>query len=210
MTVLIKRYANRKLYNTETSRYITLKGIAELLDEGEDVRVIDNETGDDITSVALSQILVDSERTNTAVPKGLLSNILQRGGDALYGALRRGVDEAGEGIGEVRRNVRRLVSQREDESGRISDWIASATPDFEHVVQNAVERVLKLLDLPRRSDIDVLNQNLDRVAEAVERLEKSRRPGGGGSGSGPPSGRPPGTAPESAGSGGRAPGDDRS
>jgi len=54
MSVLIKRYANRKLYNTQTSRYITLKGIAELIDAGEDVRVIDNETGEDITNVALS------------------------------------------------------------------------------------------------------------------------------------------------------------
>ena len=72
MAILIKRYANRKLYNTESSRYITLKGIAELLDANEEVRVIDNETGEDITSVALSQILVDSERSmfGTSAPYG--------------------------------------------------------------------------------------------------------------------------------------------
>ncbi len=171
MTVLIKRYANRKLYNTETSRYITLKGIAELMDAGQEVRVIDNETGDDITSVALSQILVDSERANSEVPRGVLSNILQRGG----GALRRGVDDASDGLGEVRRSVRRLVRSREDDGGRLSDWIASATPDFEHVVQSAVERVLKTLDLPRRTDIEALNANLERVAEVVDRLERGRR-----------------------------------
>ena len=44
MTALIKRYANRKLYNTDTSRYITLKGIAELVEADVEVRVIDNET----------------------------------------------------------------------------------------------------------------------------------------------------------------------
>ncbi len=176
MTVLIKRYANRKLYNTETSRYITLKGIAELIEAGQDVRVIDNETGDDITSVALSQILVDSERTNSAVPKGLLSNILQRGGDALYGALRRGVDDASDGIGEVRRSVRRLVRTREEESRRLSDWLSSATPDLDHVVQNTVERVLKLLDLPRRSDLEALNENLERVAKILDRMERESRP----------------------------------
>ena len=70
-TVLIKRYANRKLYNTETSRYITLKGIAELIEQGAEVRVVDNETGEDITSVALSQILVDNERAQRAVPRTL-------------------------------------------------------------------------------------------------------------------------------------------
>ena len=97
MTVLIKRYANRKLYNTQTSRYITLKGIAELIDADQDVRVMDNETGEDITSVALSQILVDGEREGRRASRPLLSGLLQRGGDALYGALRRGVDDASEG-----------------------------------------------------------------------------------------------------------------
>ena len=82
MTVLIKRYANRKLYNTQTSRYITLKGIAELLEQDEEVRVIDNETGEDITSITLSQILVDTERSNREVSGTLLTGLLQRGGDA--------------------------------------------------------------------------------------------------------------------------------
>jgi polyhydroxyalkanoate synthesis repressor PhaR len=86
MTTLIKRYSNRKLYNTETSRYITLKGIAELIEHGDEVRVIDNETGEDITSIALSQILVDSERSQRAVPGSVLSDLIQKGGDALYGA----------------------------------------------------------------------------------------------------------------------------
>jgi polyhydroxyalkanoate synthesis repressor PhaR len=174
MTVLIKRYANRKLYNTDTSRYITLKGIAELIEVGDEVRVIDNETGEDITSVALSQILVDSERTNQTVSRTLLSDLIQRGGDALYGALRKGVDDATDGIDEVRRNVRRIVKPSDEDGGKVSDWIAFATPDFDHLVQNAVERVFKLLDLPRRGDIDALNENLRRVAEAVERLEGSR------------------------------------
>jgi polyhydroxyalkanoate synthesis repressor PhaR len=175
MTVLIKRYANRKLYNTETSRYITLKGIAELIESGEDLRVVDNETGEDITSVALSQILVDSERESRSVPKTLLSDLIQRGGDALYGALRRGVGDASEGLEELQRNVRRLMRSRDEQGHRLSDWIAFATPDFDRVIQNALERVFKLLDLPRRSDIEALNQNLLRVADAVERLESARR-----------------------------------
>lgn len=174
MTVLIKRYANRKLYNTQTSRYITLKGISELLEDGEEVRVIDNETGEDITNVALSQILVDSERQGREIPKSLLSDLFQRGGDALYGALRRGIGDADERIDELRENVRRIVSREDGE--RWGEWVAFATPDFDHLVQNAVERVFKLLDLPRRSDIEALNHNLERVAEAVERLEAVRRP----------------------------------
>ncbi len=171
MSVLIKRYANRKLYNTQTSRYITLKGIAELLEDGEEVRVIDNETGEDITNVALSQILVDSERTGRDVPKTLFTDLFQKGGDALYGALKRGINDAGE---DIRENVRRIVNQGERDRERFRDWVAFGSRDFDDLVQGSVERVFKLLDLPRRSDIEALNENLERVAEAVERMQSQR------------------------------------
>ena len=140
MAILIKRYANRKLYNTQTSRYITLKGIAELIEADQKVRVIDNETGEDITSIALSQILVDSERSNSAVPNSLFSQLMERGGDVIYDALRRGVHDASEGIGELQERVRKAVQPTND-GGRITDWIAYANPDFDRMVQSAVERV---------------------------------------------------------------------
>jgi polyhydroxyalkanoate synthesis repressor PhaR len=175
MPVLIKRYANRKLYNTQTSRYITLKGIAELIEADEEVRVIDNETGEDITNVALSQILVDNHRSNSGLSGTLLSEMISRGGDAIYGALRRGVGDASESLGELQDSVRRIIKNREEEASKVGDWIAVATPDIDNIVQSAMERVLKLLDLPRRSDIDALNENLQRVAKAIESLERAER-----------------------------------
>jgi len=167
--VLIKRYANRKLYNTETSRYITLKGIAELIEQGADVRVVDNETGEDITNVALSQILVDNERAQRAVPRGLLSDLIQRSGDALYGALKRGVGD--EGLGGLQKNVREAIRHREEEATR---WRESARAEWDEMVHGAVERVFRALDLPRRSDIEALNANLERVAAALEQLDGER------------------------------------
>ena len=172
MAILIKRYANRKLYNTQTSRYITLKGIAELIEADQEIRVIDNESGEDITSVALSQILVDSERSNSAVPNSLFSQLMERGGDVIYGAFQRGVHDATEGIEEIQQRVRKAVSSPNEAKG-ITDWIAYANPDFDRMVQTAVERVFKVLDLPRRSDIQALNKNLERVAAAIETLEKA-------------------------------------
>jgi len=162
MAVLIKRYANRKLYNTETSRYITLKGISDLLEADQEVKVIDNESGEDITSVTLSQILVDTERDGRSVPGNLLSELFQRGGDVLYGAVRKRVDDASEGIEELKGNVRRLLRPR----GR--DWVAFAAPDLESIMQRAFERVAELLDLPRRSDLEKLSERLERVARALE------------------------------------------
>jgi len=132
--------------------------------------------------VALSQILVDTERSNTHVSDSLLSQIMGRGGDALYGALRRGVDDATEGLGEIQDRFRRIVGgsahphqkgRSQEERRKLSNWIAYAAPDFDQMVQKAVERVFEVLDLPRRSDVDALNSNLERVASAVEALEKA-------------------------------------
>lgn len=116
MATLIKRYANRKLYNTATSRYITLKGVGELLDRGDEVRVVDNETGEDITQIALSQILVDNQRSREDPSETLLSQILTRGGDAVYSAIRRSVDDATDGLGEFQERFRQFV-QRADARG---------------------------------------------------------------------------------------------
>jgi polyhydroxyalkanoate synthesis repressor PhaR len=173
MAILIKRYANRKLYDTQSSRYITLKGISELIDVGEEVRVVDNETGEDITKVALSQILVDSERTNSVLPRSLLTQIVERGGDVLYGALKKGMDDASEGVNDIQDRVRKIVKRGDGDGRSLSDWIALSAPDFETQIQKAMHRVFEVLDLPRRSDVDALNQNLERVASAVEALEKA-------------------------------------
>src|SRR5947208_14383091 len=59
---LIKKYANRKLYDTRTSRYITLEGISQLISEGAEVEVVDRESGRDLTPVILSQIVLSEER----------------------------------------------------------------------------------------------------------------------------------------------------
>ena len=87
-------------------------------------------------------------------------------------SLVRMVDRASDGLEELRDGVRRMV--RGSERERLREWIGGATPDLESMIQNSVERVFKLLELPRRSDIDALNENLQRVADAVETLQEAR------------------------------------
>jgi len=173
MAVLIKRYANRKLYNTESSRYITLKGISELIREGKDIRVIDNESGDEITSIVLSQILVDDQKQGrdrdgaNPLSGQMLSELIQKGGDAVYGVLRRSVDDAQDNISDFRENVRRWMQAPHSQQLDATEISSS--------VQQAVERVLRLVDLPTRSDLEALNKNLDRLASALEHFESSVR-----------------------------------
>ncbi|MFP6662166.1 MAG: polyhydroxyalkanoate synthesis regulator DNA-binding domain-containing protein [Myxococcota bacterium] len=174
MPTLIKRYANRKLYNTVTSRYITLKGIAALIDAGEEIKVLDNETGEDITSVSLSQILVDSERTNSSIPESLLTQLVDRGSD-VYGALKKGVSEASEGLEEFQERVKRAMGT--EAGGGLGERLSFPVVDLEKKIQDAVTHVFEVLDLPRRSDIERLNRNVERLEKAVGELQRPQRPG---------------------------------
>ncbi|MCC6750268.1 MAG: polyhydroxyalkanoate synthesis regulator DNA-binding domain-containing protein [Deltaproteobacteria bacterium] len=84
-TRIIKRYANRKLYDTRDSRYVTLEQISEMIRNGEDVKVVDNSTKEDLTSVTLAQIIFEEEkRKKSFLPLGALRKIIQTGGESLH------------------------------------------------------------------------------------------------------------------------------
>lgn len=143
---LIKKYANRKLYDTRTSRYVTLDGIAELLRDGHDIRVVDRGTGQDITQVILSQIVLTEEKRG---PRGLVdagADALQERGQALLDYVRRTL------VPED------LVTEVERRRGNV-----------EGMIEEAIERTLRRLRMPSRHDIDTINARIDKLSAEVRR-----------------------------------------
>src|SRR5438045_1878992 len=82
-TRIVKRYANRKLYDTQRSRYVTLEQIAEMIRAGEDVKIVDNNSKDDLTALTLTQILFEEEKKGGFLPLAALRNIIQSGGQSI-------------------------------------------------------------------------------------------------------------------------------
>ena len=83
---IIKRYQNRKLYDTHESSYVTLDEIAKMIKGGEDLRVIDNKTKNDITAATLTQLLYESERRAKTQPSvELLKEIIRHGDGSFSG-----------------------------------------------------------------------------------------------------------------------------
>lgn len=81
---IIKRYGNRKLYDTEQSSYVVLNDIAKMIKNNEEVRVIDNETKDDITNSTFTQIIFGAEkRASCSVPLNILKSIIMKGDGSL-------------------------------------------------------------------------------------------------------------------------------
>jgi len=83
MTV-IKRYSNRKLYDTEARQYITLDEIGDLIQQGKEIKVIDHSSGADLTAITLAQIIFEQERRiGGLLPAAILTRLIRTGGNTL-------------------------------------------------------------------------------------------------------------------------------
>jgi polyhydroxyalkanoate synthesis repressor PhaR len=81
--VIVKKYSNRRLYDTEGSRYITLEELAEKIRLGADVKVLDAKSNEDLTQVTLTQVILESRGAARLLPVPLLLQLIRMGDDAL-------------------------------------------------------------------------------------------------------------------------------
>jgi hypothetical protein len=142
---LIKKYANRKLYDTQTSRYITLDGISRLVREGHDIQVVDRDTGRDLTPLILSQIVVSEEKLGDG-----------DGGDTLH--------DRGQALFDY---VRRTLS---GPAAMVSSRVERGRSELEDLVDVAVERALTRLSIPPRRDMETLSARLDELEARIASL----------------------------------------
>lgn len=180
---LIKRYGNRKLYDTSESRYITLDEIARLVRSGNDVKVIDNENGDDLTAITFAQIILEEEkRRSSLISLGLLRELVQHGEDTLA-EIRTRVEKGVEAIGtmgeKAGRRVQEMVggvaSERGD-AGAPGENDAEAGKGFFDEILAAPQRRLEAL---QRTIDERIKSSVDRIANhpvvqhEVQRIERS-------------------------------------
>ncbi len=119
---VIKRYANRKLYDMSESCYITHDEIASLVKAGEEVKIIDNQTKEDLTTITLTQILFDKERQQRkALPLSTIRGLFQTGGDFIQRHITQPVTTL---RGEAEETMRKVFRARGAEAGEA----AVATP----------------------------------------------------------------------------------
>jgi len=148
---LIKKYANRKLYDTHTSHYITLEGIADLVRDGHTIQVVDRDSGQDLTQVILSQIVLSEEKRGPARLMDAGADALHDRGQALLDYVRKTLNVPGDLVGQVERR----------------------RGDVEAMVDDAIERALRRLRIPSRHDMDSINQRLDELTAKLKKLNGS-------------------------------------
>jgi polyhydroxyalkanoate synthesis repressor PhaR len=108
--VVVKKYANRRLYNTESSSYITLDNLAEMVRAGRDFVVYDARTGDDITRSVLTQIIVEEESKGRALlPTTFLRQLIGFYGDSLGGIVPRYLEHTMAAIARQQEQMREAM-----------------------------------------------------------------------------------------------------
>ena len=181
--VIVKRYANRKLYNTNTSSYVTLGEIARMVRDGEDVRIVDYKTKRDITSVTLSQIVFENEKTQKLIPSQTLRDIIQSGGEVISEFIQRRVDFAGlkEEAERKAAAIEKLYHKgpfsREEAARLIRELFLGSPQSLEDLQKRVDERIRALIGplatpgLVRR-ELDALKAEVDLLGGKLEALER--------------------------------------
>jgi polyhydroxyalkanoate synthesis repressor PhaR len=110
--VVVKKYANRRLYNTESSSYITLDTLATMVREGRDFIVYDAKSGEDITRSVLTQIIVEEESKGSALlPTAFLRNLIGFYGDSMQGAVPRYLEQSMASFTAQQQQLRQTMQQ---------------------------------------------------------------------------------------------------
>ena len=154
MAYVIKRYSNRKLYDTQESRYVTLEEIEEMIRDGREISVVDAASGEDLTSVTLTQIILEHERNHRGtLPTNFLHQLIKHG-EAWQDFVHRSMRSSLEGIVTNQREMERVFRDWAARSGWGPTPAAEpkregAEPDAEHLREEVVslrERLRALED----------------------------------------------------------------
>jgi polyhydroxyalkanoate synthesis repressor PhaR len=181
---LIKRYPNRKLYDTRARRYVTLEEIAALIRDGQDVVVVDHATEEDLTAVTLAQILLGEEKRRGYLPQSLLAGLVRAGGQT-FASLRRALDAPLDLVRQVDEEIDRrltaLVQRSEltaEEAARLSTKLVplpsrSGAPRFE---EDRIHAILQARGLADRDEVEALLARLDELSVGLDEiLARARR-----------------------------------
>jgi polyhydroxyalkanoate synthesis repressor PhaR len=181
---IIKRYPNRKLYNTSSKHYITLEGMSDLIRNGEDVQILDHTTSEDLTALTLTQIIFEQEKKKGGfLPRSVLTGLVQAGGDTL-GSLRRTLvsplDMFRHVDQEIERRLEILVKRGElnqVEAADLENQLKSAAtefPDETPLPSDAeMEQLLAKHDVPSRSELQELSSQLEALMSKLDTLSEA-------------------------------------
>jgi polyhydroxyalkanoate synthesis repressor PhaR len=165
--VTIKKYANRRLYDTESSSYITLDRLAEMVREGREFQVVDAKSGEDITRQVLTQIIVDEEaRGATMLPINFLKQLIGLYGNSMQNFVPQYLEAAMDAF------QRNQSAVKDAFAGNMFADLAKRNMAMFEDAANAFAAKAKGEQKPSGSDVDELKAELAALQAKVDKLSR--------------------------------------
>lgn len=171
--VIVKKYANRRLYNTESSSYITLETLAEMVRKNRDFIVYDAKTGDDITRAVLTQIIVEEEgKGNALLPVNFLRQLIGVYGSEMPQMMPKYLEQA------VANFMRQQETMRETMSKTLGSFMPPGMEDMGRKNMEMVERAMAVFKpfynaeaSPKPDETHDVQEEIGDLRAEVERLQ---------------------------------------
>ena len=180
MARIIKRYSNRKLYDTKASHYVSLQDIIKLVRADEDVQVMDSRTGEDLTSVIFAQAMAEEEKSKGSVfSQDTLKELIKRGGESLDEILRTSrlirkgaVQMAEESANKYYRKLIEYGEIGEEEAQsllkQLSKTVTRQRRSLQGEIDGRVADFVGAMHLPTRSDLDRIAKKIDSIGAKLD------------------------------------------
>lgn len=171
--VEIRRYQNRKLYDSSRSAYVTLDEIATMIKKGEDVTIIDNRTKEDLTSLTLTQIIFEEEKKKkNLLPLAALKKIIQEGGDTIKDFVEKTIDTGVSSFSRAKEGAEKVIDRIKDEflpteDGNILQEVLHKTQDFSKKVDEKIKSTLESV-----AQVTTLQNEIRGLQKKIAFLEK--------------------------------------
>ena len=171
---IVKRYANRKLYDTARSCYITLGDLARMIQDGDEVRVVDNTTGEDLSAVTLAQIIFEAEKRQSSLSLALLRDLVRDGGRAVGGLASEVRHTAQKLRDDLEGRIDRVIGRGDTgDGGQPADLIARVRHSFDQlqaVVGQRLRGAAAGSEPPLGEDMEDIRRRLAALEARIERM----------------------------------------
>ena len=173
---IIKKYANRRLYDLKTSKTITLDDLALFIANGEEIQVIDKKTGNDITNVTLAHIIVELEKGKKSERQisDILRELIVSGSDAMSGLAQKAVNTS-ISIFSISKEKVKVAVDKMIEEGKVTKGQANKVVDetWNALKESRTKFTKKIKELVREKGKDFATKiELEKVAGKIDSLEK--------------------------------------
>ena len=174
---LIKRYSNRKLYDSESRRYVTLEEIRRMIQTGENIEIIDHRTGENLTSSTMAQILFEQEkRIGGLLPQVMLAHLIQIGDSAIQNfqdSVRAFLDPLQNAEEEIQRRIQFLILKKkisQEEGERLQTLLLD--PELRAIqYARAGDQSIQAVDI---EDLQIILKKIEDLENQLDEIRQKK------------------------------------